>query len=212
MAADEVEICNLALAKLGGGSDTLTITAMGDGSKTSDLCELLYDLIRKEVLKRMKPQECTEYKELDESDDTPEMAEWDYVCDLPDDCLQFIRQTDEQYHKITYDTEVKGDYLFTNTYSNEDGDAVYVEYIVDEDTVTVFSDEVVMAIATKLAAELAPRIIGGEWAWKRRLDLLDEYEKLVMPLAKGINRQQQHHDERPRESKYEILGDRYEYS
>ena len=208
-----VNICNRALAKLGGGEDTRIISAIGtSGDKTSELCELLYTPTRKEVLVRVKPQECSEYEDLgDESSFSGEKAEWRYVFDLPDDCLSVIKQTDERYHKLEYDHEIKLSKLFTNALSNEDADSAYIEYVVNETDGSKFSESLINAIATKLASELAPRIIGGEWAWKRRLDLLDEYEKLVLPLAKGLNRRQQYHDERERESKYSILGDRYEY-
>jgi len=215
MAADDVEICNLALARIGGGEDTRTISALGtSGDKTSELCDLLFNPTRKEVLKRLQPQECCEYEDLgSESSDTPEMAEWLYVFDLPDDFLHLIRQTDEQYHKLNYDCEVKLGYLFTNTLSNDDGDSAYIEYVVDEDTVTVFSDETVKCITTKLAAELAPRIVGVEYGHKRRLELLDEFEKLVLPVAKGTNHAQQHDENSHigRDSKYSILGDRGAY-
>ena len=70
------------------------------------------------------------------------------------------------------------------------------------------TEEVINAIATLLAADLTPRITGGEWGWKRRQELLDEFENLVLPNAMGINRSQQFHDERPRLSKYSWLGGR----
>jgi hypothetical protein len=158
----------------------------------------------------MKPQECSYYADLgDESSFSGEKAEWDYVFDLPSDNLIVCRQTDERYHKLDYRYEVKQNKLFTNAYSNEDGDSAYIEYIKNETDASVFSVEVVDAIATLIAAELTPRITSGEWGWKRRQELLEEFEALVLPTSMGINRSMQHHEEEPRDSKYSVLGDRF---
>ena len=207
--SDEIEICNLALAKVGGGIDTVTITSLSGTDPTSVLCKLLYTPKREIVLKRMKPQECLYYAELTASSFSGEKAEWDYVFDLPSGCLQVCRQIDEQWHKITYPHEIKQGKLFTNVYSNEDGDAAYIEYVKNETDASVFSVEVVDAIATLIASDLCPRIPGGEWGWKRRQELLEEFETLVLPNAIGINLAQQYHDEDPQLSKYSWLAERY---
>lgn len=204
-----VYICNRALAKIGGGENTRTITALGDGTWTSDLCDDLYAPARKTVLKRMKPQECLYYADLgDESSFSGEMADYDYVFDLPDGCLQVTKQTDERSHKVEWPYEIKQGKLFTNTLSNEDGDSAYIEYVKNETDGDAFSEEVINAIATLMAADLTPRVTGGEWGWKRRQELLDEFEQYVLPTSMGINRSQQFHDERPRLSKYSWLGGR----
>lgn len=209
-----VNICNRSLGLLSGGEDTLTITALGDGSKTSDLCDLFYTPSRTETLSRMQPQECSEYEDLgSESSSTMEKAEWTYIFDLPSDCLSVIRQTDEKYHKINYDHEVKLSKLLTHALTNEDGDSAYIEYVVNETNGSVFSEETVNAISIKLASYLAPRISGKEWGWKRREQLLDEYERLALPVAKGLNRRQQYHENVHigRNIHYDILGGRSDY-
>lgn len=204
-----VNICNRALTKIGGGIDAVTITSLSATDKTSTLCNLLYTPARKTVLKRMKPQECLYYADLgDESSFSGEKAEWDYVFDLPSGCLIVTKQTDELSHKVEWPYEIKQGQLFTNVLSNEDGDSAYIEYVTNETDGDVFSEEVINAIATLMAADLTPRITGGEWGWKRRQELLNEFETLVLPTAMGINRSQQFHSERPRLSKYSWLGDR----
>ena len=209
-----VNICNRSLGILGGGEDTRVITALGDGTKTSDLCDLFYTPARKTVLTRLHPQECSYYADLgDESSFSGEKAEYKYVFDLPSGCLDVIRQIDEKYHKIEYDHKVKQSKLFTNALSNEDGDSAYIEYVKNETDGIVFSEETVRCISILLAADLAPRIIAGDWGWKRRVDLLEEFEKLTLPVAKGINRRQQYHENEHigRDSHYSILGGRHEY-
>lgn len=205
-----VHICNRALAKLGGGGDnTLTIDALGDGTDTGDLCDLLYTAVRREVLKRMKPQECSYYADLgDESSTTAEKAEWEYVFDLPSDNLIVVRQTDEEYHKIDYPYQIKQSYLFTNILSNTDRDSAYIEYIKNETDGDSFSDEVIEAMATLLASRLAPRIVKGDKGWQVSGDLLNLYETLVLPTSMGINQSQQFHQEEPRETKFSWLADR----
>ncbi len=212
-----VSICNRALAILSGGDDTLTITtlsgATGPEKKTSDLCALYYTETRREVLARMQPQECSYYADLGaESSFSGEKAEWLYVFDLPSDFLIVVRQCDEQYHMMEYNQEIMQGYLFTNTYSNEDRDSAYILYVKNETDASAFSDEVTKAIYTLLASKLAPRIIAGDWGHKRRQELLEEYDTLVLPTSMGINRSMQHHSEEPRLSKYRCLGDRqYNY-
>ena len=209
-----VSICNRALAILSGGDDnTLTITtlsgATGPEKKTSELCALYYTETRREVLARMQPQECSYYADLgDESSFSGEKAEWEYVFDLPGNLLIIVRQCDEQYHKMDYNHEIMQNYLFTNIYSNEDRDSAYILYVKNETDASAFSDEVTKAIYTLLASKLAPRIIAGDWGHKRRQELLDEFESLVLPSSMGLNRSMQHHSEEPRLSKYDWLGGR----
>ena len=204
-----VHICNRALAKIGGGDDTLEITALGDGTDTSDLCDLLYTGVRKIVLKRIKPQECSYYADLgSESSFSGEKADWNYVFDLPSGYLTLVKQTYELNHKTEIRCEIKQGQLFTNVFSNEAGDSAYIEYITNETDGSVFSEEVINAIATLLAADLTPRITSGDWGWRRRKELLDEFENLVLPNAMGVNRSQQFHDERPQLSKYDWLAGR----
>lgn len=209
-----VNICNRALGILGGGEDTRTITALGDGSNTSDLCDLFYTPSRKTVLTRLHPQECSYYADLgDESSFTGEKAEWEYVFDLPDECLRVVKQTDEKYHLIEYDFDVKQSKLFTNALSNEDGDSAYIVYVKNETDGSLFSEETARCISLLLASDLAPRIISGDWGWKRRLDLLDEFESLALPIAKGTDKSQkyEHNKHIGRDSHYEVLGGRNEY-
>lgn len=207
-----VNICNKALAKIGGGKDTLTITALGDGTDTSDLCDLFYTDVRKEVLKRMQPQECTYYADLgDESSYSGEKAEWEYAFDLPDDNLIVTRQIDEDSHEVEYRYEIKQSQLFTNILSNTDRDSAYIEYVKNETDGDVFNGEMVEAMATLLASLLAPRIVKGEMGMTLCERLFDKYEKVVLPKSIGISRSMQHDDEDQHEEKYSWLGHRQYY-
>lgn len=208
--SNELEVCNRALAKMGGAKDnTYPIDSVGDGEGgTSDNCNRLITPIRREVLKRIKPQECTYYAEFEESSFSGEKGQYEYVFDLPDDCLIVTRMIDESDHTKEYKYKIIQGYLFSNDYSNDDGDAAYCEYIKNETDWAALSDEVVEAAVTKLAAELTPLEIGGEWAHRRRQELLEEYETLLLPVAKGVNRSMQFSDEEKDTNKYSYLGGR----
>ena len=208
--SNELEVCNRALAKMGGAKDnSYPIDSVGDGEGgTSDNCNRLITPIRREVLKRIQPQECIYYDEFEESAFAGEKGQWEYVFDLPDTCLITMRMIDESDHTKEYKYKIRQGYLFSNDYSNDDGDAAFCEYIKNETDWSALSDEVVEAAVLKLAAELAPLEIGGEWAWKRRQDLLEEYNAFVLPLAKGINQSMQYNDETKDTNKYSYLGGR----
>jgi len=204
-----VNICNRALAKLGGADDTITIETLGDGTRTSDLCDLLYTPSRKEVQIRGLWQEIMYYADLgDESAFAGEKADWLYAFDLPDECLHVTKQTNEQLHRMEYPFEVKQNVLFTNILSNTAGTSAYIEYIKNETDGNKFSEEQAVCIVTKLAAELAPRIVKGDWGFRRREEFLREFEELILPTARGTSQSQGYHNEAELESHYGWLGGR----
>jgi hypothetical protein len=205
---DAVNICNLALAKLGGGRDKTKITALGDGTKTSDLCKLLYTPIRKEVLAIGEWQEVTYYKDLGSESSVSEQADWEYVFSLPEDCLKVIKQTHEEAHTIEYDHKVVQSKLLTSVLSNTGGDSAYIEYVKNEGNADVFSQECVKAIAILLASELAPQTLGGDAGIKRHDMLVKEYETLVLPTSMGVNHSQQFNRGFHR-TRFSIFGGRY---
>ena len=203
-----VNICNQSLAKLAGGKNSIKITALGDGTKTSDLCDLLYTPNRKEVLARGYWEEVVYYADLgSESSYSGEYGDWDYVFDLPSNCLRVLKQTHESCIETEYRCEIFQGKLFTNVYTNDDNDSAYIKYVKNETDASVFSQELINCIATKLAAELAPQTLGGETGYTRRFRLLEEFEKLVLPTNESVNQSQQYARDLFR-SKFGILGGR----
>ncbi len=205
---NSVNICNLSLAKIGGGVNIVKITALGDGTDTSDLCDLLYTPVRKEVLARGEWQEVTYYKDLGSESSLTEQSDWEYVFALPSDCLKVIKQTHEEANTIEYDHKVIQSKLLTNVLSNTAGSSAYIEYVKNEGNADVFSQECVNTMTTKLGAELSPQTLGGEAGIKRRDALLEEYETLVLPTSMGINQSQQY-NRGFRNSKFRIFGGRF---
>lgn len=73
--------------------------------------------------------------------------------------------------------------LATNSYSNDDGDSAYIEYIWYNDDPTLYTEAFIEAFATKLAYEMS--VHSKDYA--RRLSLLEEYERLAKPFSWRIN-------------------------
>lgn len=200
-AATETTLCNYALAKMGGGlEESFKIDSISGDSDTEVLCELLYDQVRKEVLCRAWWSEAAKYAELGDELDDIDKADWEYAFNLPDDYLGRCKQINESYHRSTkskyqveYDKEIAGGMLFTNHYSNSDEDTAYIKYIYDLEDPSEFGPLLYEAVAIKLAAELCPAMLSDKGETKRRL--LEEYEGLVLPLAEGMNAEQQGDDE-----------------
>lgn len=128
--------------------------------------------------------------------DAPESGNWEYVFAMPSDYLGRAKQIDESYHRSTkarynfeYDKKIVQGFLFTNLYSNADGDSAYIKYIYDLEDPSEFSPLLYEAVAVKLAAELCPCILADKGSM-RRYYLLQEYERLTLPLAEGANAEQ----------------------
>jgi len=188
------DICNYGLAKLGGGGESAAsfqISSIFDSSnRTSILCLQLYGQIRKEVLCAADWPEATKYAELGAELSGIEKGDWEYAFRLPTDYLGRARLINESYHRSTkpqyiseYDKEIVQDMLFCNEYTNADDDTAYIKYIFNLQNVSKFSDLLVEAIATKLAAELSGPLLADYG--KRRAELLQEYYNIVLPNAIG---------------------------
>jgi len=193
MANEDLLMCNLGLAKLGGGKDTISISSLSDTDPTSVLLNRLFNPTRKRVIKRGNWQETTKYGEAAESSTyTGEYGDWDYVFDLPADYLLLIKQTHEDNLDTEYPCEVVDSQIFSNVYTNSDGDAAYIKYKWNNTTYSEYSDELIEAVATLIAAEAAIQILKGEEAEKKRHYLLREFEELVLPVSDSVNQSQQY--------------------
>ena len=118
------------------------------------------------------------------------MADFEHAFNLPSDCLAVVAQIDEDSHTTKYKHEVRKGMLFTDNFSNTDGDSAYIDYILLESDTSKYSPSLKEAIATKLAAELAPTLKPSQTAILKR-----EYEYLVLPKAEGLNQAEQYDDD-----------------
>lgn len=204
MSTTKTDLCNYGLFKVGGageGTGSYKINKItGSGrTDTEKQCGILYPLVRKEVLVRAWWQCATKYSDAGAADTDVAKGDWEYAFALPSDYLGKGKQIHEDHYRSTkhrfqseYDKEITQNLIFTNEYTNSAGDKPYIKYIFDYDPTdtSLFKSLLYNAIATKLAAELAPVLLADKGSM-RRYFLLQEYENMILPIAEGVNADQQ---------------------
>ena len=126
---------------------------------------------------------------------SPDVGGWLYVFDLPSECIAVVKQLDETFtnylkHRTKYRFETAlnkdsdGLVLMTNNYTNASGDGAFVQYVIDQDDPTIFCNELIECIATRLAAELCP-VVGR--SLKTRQEMMMEYLQVKIPEAMAYN-------------------------
>lgn len=155
----ETDICNNALLKL----DARTITSLSDNTKEAVQCNVLYEQIRDDVLAAHPWNFAIRQSSLARLVATPTF-EFDYKFTLPSDCLRVIKAVDSSEDKVAF--KIKG----RDLHSDESG--IDIEYIKRVTDTAIFSPQFVDTLATRLAAELAYSLSGGE---TRAGNLLQQY-------------------------------------
>ncbi len=166
--ASQVDVVNLALGKL---AQDRGIAAMTDQSKEARVASRMWDIVRDEVLEARNWPFALKAQSLALDAEDP-MPGWEYRYSLPSDCLTVRAITDEtgirgarglelfncRGQADVYDYELaygaQGTSILTdlpNAY------AVYVVRVIDTDR---YPAHFVNALACRLAAEMAPAIIG----------------------------------------------------
>jgi hypothetical protein len=159
MATDNIEICNLALHRIGEKS----ITTLSDNTAAATACSLFYARTVKALLTAYDWPFATTAADLGTATET-DVSGWSYVYTLPADYLRGIRledqgqngsDTDDAAGATTlYDYEIRGASLYTDI---EDAWLIYVQSITDT---TLFPIEFEEALIFKLAADIAMSLTG----------------------------------------------------
>lgn len=153
MAATSVDICNLALAKIG---NTSFIGALSDVQVEAFICNLEYPQVRDTALERLSPPFATKRAVLVEAAET--RTEWDFVYDLPVGFLAVQAIVDPTTRLPDYDLREPYDIeqgatgarvLLTN---QEDCEIIYTDQTTD---VTLWPSTFVDVVVYGLAAALA---------------------------------------------------------
>lgn len=150
MAASVVDICNQALYLLGHDP----ITALDDGTRRANLCNLLWPEVRDAVLAD-HPWNCAVVRDELAQDATDPEFGYENRFALPTDpyCLRVLSTDQDKYMdengQQAYPWEIEGRFLVINTMT------VKIKYVARVIDVTQYSPKLVTAIAAKLAAELA---------------------------------------------------------
>lgn len=157
--ASVTEICNRALIRLGAD----TITDITEDSKEGRLCNILYNQIRKELL-RSHPWNFATKRSILASEVTTPDFEYDFQYALPSDCLRVLK-----FYDSSYNWKVENTKILTND------PAPYVYYVSDVTDPTIFDSLFNSMLVIKLALELSYAITGATFAASA---LSEEYKKL----------------------------------
>jgi len=168
----EIDICNLALRKVGAQ----TIMALDEASENARLCRQFYPRVRDTVL-RLYPWNCaTRRAKLTALSEAPAFG-WARQYPLPVDCL-FVQRM--EYQDIPF--KIEGRVLLTDW---AEANIIYTARLED---VSQYDNLLVQAIYTMLAAEISTSLRQDA---KMYQGLMDELMMRVLPLARSINSQEQ---------------------
>lgn len=222
--ATETDVCNIAGGKIGGFGDILNGTAfisgIDDSNKVSTFCKFTFPRVRRrsivDLASRDVPyRETIRFADLgNELSSVPEIGVYEHAFNLPGDCLSVVRQFNEDSIATRYQP---GDYvpaivnqsyqfetvanaagngkiLLTDILSNSAQTSAFIEYVIDIPTVGDWSEQMIDAVATLLAAELCP-VVGRDM--ETRLALTQEYLAKSIPDAKRVNQKGFNNSARP---------------
>lgn len=174
MAVTDVSICNLALTKLGADR----ITALDEDTTNGRACNAIYESIRDDVLTEHPWGFAQKRAALGLIDEDPEFTD-DYVTliyQIPTDCLK-VNFTNVESALV----KIEGDRILSDTASLE------IKYTYRNETPQQYFSKFVMALATRLAAELAYPITSSRTL---AADLLALYYEKALPSAMSADSQE----------------------
>jgi hypothetical protein len=148
-ATSDVQICNIALTRLG---NERVLTALTQANKEGRLCALHYPLARDAVLAAHPWNFAVRRVDLALEDATPPF-EYTYRYPLPSDCLKVIRTEDEA---AGFSDDYRIESVASGLVLLSENSVVAIEYIARIEDVALFSPLFVDVLAQRIAAELAP--------------------------------------------------------
>lgn len=206
----ETDIANLAIGKIGGAGDALngnaTISSIDDNNKVAAWCKTLLPHCRRRSIKDLAKIGCPFRETLVfadlgaevDADSLPETGQYTYAFDLPGDCLVVIKQFNEteiarRQSTVGHNWETvanknrDGKLFLTDTLSNLDNTSAFIEYCIDIESPSIFSEELIECIATLMASALCP-VLGKGMDEKKRMSI--EYQFISVPDAQKFNQSQ----------------------
>lgn len=164
MMTGEVEIINLALARLGESP----VQSLDEGSVPANRAKLLYPSERRAVLRSYNWGFALRNATLARLAEEPVGFRFAYA--LPADCLRVVRCW-EKRTQCPVGCDVRGSRLLTDT----DG-TVCIEYVADIDDASLFDAKFSEALMYKLASALAMSVKGST-------ELMASYENMYQAIA-----------------------------
>ena len=178
MPYTQVQICNLALAKV--GDDAAQITSLTDGSNEAALCSKFYEPTLRELLSMHTWNFAKSYGELSASTTDPSFG-WDYSYPLPADCIRPIElrsYSASRAYKLLDEWRPVGRNIYTNAAS------AYLVYVKYETDPNLMPPLFIRALYTGLASKLAFVLTEDKTVVA---SLENELAQVIMPEAKRIN-------------------------
>lgn len=176
--SSEVEICNMALLKVGAKPAIQSLTEDTDNAR---LCNTFYPKVR-DALLRSHPWNCAIHrKTVTALSEVPD-SDWDHFYQLPTNpwCLRILQVGARLDQPIPW--TIEGRRLLTNENSPP---IVYVKRITDTNEFDpMLEDALVLKLAMKIAMPLSANqnLING---------LIKEIEEISLPEARSIDGQEQ---------------------
>lgn len=172
-----LEIYNLALGLLG---DFEVDAGTSNNDKRIKFCNRYYDLARDEVLSMHWWNEAIKRVDIAPESESPEG--WSHKLAKPADAIRIVSVNDN-----CYQWQVEGQYILVAGSTIWDSDTMTVEYVHQLTDISKYSPKLKKAVAYKLAIYIAGGITNNT---KVKNDLINEFETLVMPQARGIDAMQ----------------------
>lgn len=161
--SSKVQICNLALSRLGASR----ITSLSDNTTEAKLCKTFFDDIADEVMMRGPWNSTVSLKALNKTSNTPAFG-FDSEFQLPTDpfCLRVLNINEDI--PGTYEFIISGDKLLVSL------SAVKVKYIGRVTDTEKYDPMLRAAIVSRLAAELSLAITGSASVQERMFRLYEQ--------------------------------------
>lgn len=175
--ASNVEICNLALQKLGAKA----IVSLTEDSKNARECNRAFDVVRRREIRKRRWNFAMSRVTLAPDSASPEF-DYDYQFTLPANCLKVIKGINDT------DWIVEGRKILTNLTNT-----LYLRYLKDVTDPNVFDSTFIEVLASALAVQLNGRVTQDK---NLKLDLKEDY-KTALREAVSANSFEPVPDEQP---------------
>ena len=173
--ASKVQICNLALSRLGAS----TITALTDNTTEAKLCSTFFDDLAERVMMQGSWATTINRATLNKTTNTPSY-EYTYEYQLPVDpkCIKVLGVNEDEPGDTEY--RIEGDKILT------DASSLKIRYISKLTDTADYGPALTEAVETLLASYLALPIAGD----KGLAEALKEEYRSIVTLNLGIDGQQ----------------------
>ena len=146
--ASKVDICNMALTRLGQGR----IASLSQAGLLAEMCTLYYEPTLEELLSTHSWVFAIKRVALAASSDT-NLTEYDYMYTLPSDSLRVLNQiSSDDYSDLTEEYRIEGQFLLSDLSPN------YIKYItkniIATDLPQLFVEPFYLRMATKMCVKI----------------------------------------------------------